>query len=63
MKSSTILVVDDEPVQVDALARTLRKSGYDVHTANRGADALQIVESRQIDLVLSDLRIDRKSVV
>ena len=56
MKSSTILVVDDEPVQVDALARTLRKSGYDVHTANRGADALQIVESRQIDLVLSDLR-------
>ena len=37
-----VLVVDDEPQIVRALAINLRARGYDVHTAASGAEALQV---------------------
>jgi CheY-like chemotaxis protein len=54
---STILVVDDEASARNALARLLRKEGYDVETAGNGREALAALESpgHKPDLMLLDL--------
>ncbi|NWG16697.1 MAG: response regulator [Chloroflexi bacterium] len=50
----TILIVDDEPAFLDILEMILRRAGYTVLSASDGAQALQIVASRPVDLVLID---------
>jgi response regulator RpfG family c-di-GMP phosphodiesterase len=51
-----LLIVDDEQLVLDALARTLR-SGYDVRTALSGAAGLAaLAEDPTIALVMSDMR-------
>lgn len=54
--SSTILLVDDEPVIANALARLLRRDGHTVDTAANGRLALMKLQERAYDLILSDLR-------
>jgi len=51
-----ILVVDDEEAQRRVLAGFLRKRGYDVEAAGDAEEALRVVSSRTVDLVLTDLR-------
>jgi len=51
-----ILVVDDEPKLLRAVAADLRGEGYDVSTAQSGAEALMSVAQRQPDLIVSDIR-------
>jgi len=51
-----ILVVDDEPAQRMILQRSLRNAGFETDVAASGAEALAIVESRPVDLVLTDMR-------
>ena len=55
-RSSTILLVDDEPVIANALARLLRRDGYTVDIAANGRLALMKLQERSYDLILSDLR-------
>jgi two-component system KDP operon response regulator KdpE len=50
-----VLVVDDEPEIVRALAINLRARRYDVHTARTGAEALSVAGSHPPDLVILDL--------
>jgi len=50
-----ILCVDDEPGNLKLLERTLGTSGYLVVTANDGQEALDIIGSRKVDLVLTDV--------
>ena len=50
-----ILVVDDEPQILRALAINLRARGYDVHTAGSGKDALAVAAARGPELVVLDL--------
>ena len=50
-----VLVVDDEPQIVRALAINLRARGYDVCTAGDGTEALQQATSRLPDVVILDL--------
>lgn len=50
-----ILCVDDEPGNLKLLKRTLGTSGYLVITANDGREALDIIGSRRVDLVLTDV--------
>lgn len=54
-KSRTILVVEDQDAEREALARLLRLEGFTVATARNPADALPHV-GEPIDLVISDLR-------
>ncbi|MEZ4655490.1 MAG: response regulator [Candidatus Eisenbacteria bacterium] len=61
MRTGTILVVDDERIQVETLARALRKTGHEVHTAQRAVAAIEIVQAEAIDLVISDLRMPEMS--
>lgn len=49
-----ILCVDDEPNSLVLRKLVLQKAGYDVLTANSAMLALDILASRQVDLVLSD---------
>ena len=55
MTGARILVVDDEPGLVHALAINLRAHGWDVTTALNGAGALDLAASSHPDVVLLDL--------
>ncbi|WP_407342917.1 response regulator [Pengzhenrongella phosphoraccumulans] len=55
MTGARILVVDDEPGLVHALAINLRAHGWDVVTAPDGAGALDLAASASPDVVLLDL--------
>ena len=50
-----ILVVDDDPDVLFALAETLSEEGYDVHCAGDGIEALESIEQRRPDLIITDL--------
>jgi CheY-like chemotaxis protein len=49
-----ILCVDDEPNSLVLRKLVLQKAGYDVITASSAILALDVLASRQVDLVLSD---------
>jgi two-component system OmpR family response regulator len=49
-----ILVVDDEPSIVDAVATSLRYEGYDVEEAMTGRGAIAAVARREPDLIVLD---------
>jgi two-component system OmpR family response regulator len=53
--SAVILVVDDEPSIVDAVATSLRYEGYEVRTASTGRDALEVARGGALDLVVLDV--------
>jgi two-component system, OmpR family, KDP operon response regulator KdpE len=50
-----VLVVDDEPQIVRALAINLRARRYEVHTAGSGAEALRVAAAHPPDIVILDL--------
>ena len=54
-----ILVVDDEPMVREVLARYLEKEGFAVQTAEDGEQALAAFEASPPDLVLLDLMLPR----
>ncbi len=52
----TLLLVDDEPGVVSSLKRLFRPLKYEVLSAYSGADALQLLESARVDVIISDMR-------
>jgi CheY-like chemotaxis protein len=54
--SMTILLIDDEPSFVRALATLLRREDYTVDTADNGNLALALLEERRYDVILCDVR-------
>jgi two-component system probable response regulator PhcQ len=52
--SAVILLVDDEPQVTEALKRALRREPYEFLTAISGVEGLQILDSRHVDVVVSD---------
>src|SRR5690349_20263947 len=59
--SFTLLVVDDLDDNRDLLTRWLRKRGFDVIAASGGAEALKIVETQKVDLVILDITMPEMS--
>jgi PAS domain S-box-containing protein len=51
-----ILIVDDEEDIRIGSERILSRAGFEVHTASRGADALDILAEKYIPIVLLDLK-------
>jgi len=51
-----ILIVDDQDNARSMLAEMLRSEGYDVHQAQDGESACELVEGNGYDLVITDLR-------
>ncbi|MDA8170173.1 MAG: response regulator [Nitrospiraceae bacterium] len=52
-----ILVVDDDPVVGLSCKRILGAEGYIVNTVTKGEDALKMLGSEEIDLLISDIRL------
>ena len=52
----TILIVDDEKNYLLVLSAFLSEEGYETITADNGLDAMGIVESTDLDLVLTDMK-------
>jgi two-component system OmpR family response regulator len=50
-----VLVVDDEPSIVDAVATALRYEGFDVIEANTGRSGLSAAQSERVDLMILDV--------
>ncbi len=54
-----ILVVDDEPIARENLRHILAREGYRVETAGNGLEALDKVRSWEVDLIVTDLKMER----
>jgi DNA-binding NtrC family response regulator len=52
----TILVVDDAPDTLELLQRNLHSQGYQVLTASNVMEAIKILETTSLDLVITDLK-------
>ena len=51
-----VLLVDDEDEFVETLAERMRTRGMEVSTSNSGANALQLVDEEDFDVVVLDLK-------
>ena len=51
-----VLFVDDEPELISSLRRLLRKEKYGRLYAANGEEALKVLESARVDIIVSDLR-------
>jgi response regulator RpfG family c-di-GMP phosphodiesterase len=56
VKPWTVLCVDDEPSILSALRRVLRAEGCRLLTANGGEEALSLLATEPVDVVVSDMR-------
>lgn len=56
MRERRVLVVEDDPVVAELLARVLREDGADVVLAADGAEALKRIDEQEFDLIVADLR-------
>jgi two-component system response regulator RegA len=56
MAGGALLLVDDDEVFRERLARALRDRGYDVATAGDHASALEVGGGREFDVAIVDLR-------
>jgi len=57
LRTARILVVDDEPVIREFVARVLADEGYKVDVAANGRDALKRIEGGRYSLILLDIKI------
>jgi DNA-binding response OmpR family regulator len=59
MVTTRVLVVDDEPIVREVLARYLSRDGFDVDTAEDGERALEAVDHARPDLIVLDLMLPK----
>ncbi|MCJ2142061.1 sigma-54-dependent transcriptional regulator [Methylobacterium sp. E-066] len=53
--STTILIVDDDPVQRRLAEAAVRRFGFNARVVETGADALTVLKTESVDVVLLDL--------
>ena len=51
----SILIVDDDPRQLEVIGRLLAATGHQLHTVASGEEALSFLAGRQVDLLLLDM--------
>lgn len=54
-ETAIILVVDDNPSMAKTLADIMSIKGFEVHAAYSGMEAIAILQSRPIDILLTDV--------
>ena len=57
MKSSSLLLVDDDRHVLDSMASWLREQGFAVTEASGRAEAISYIDKKPFDLVLADIRL------
>src|ERR1035437_3035044 len=55
MTAPSILIVDDQPINVQLLKRKLEREGLQVVPAYSGSEALDLVSQSRLDLILLDV--------
>lgn len=61
-EAKTILIVDDEAPLLDLLAKVLKSAGYEIATAESGAEAIDVHAGLpKCDLLLTDLKMPHMS--
>jgi CheY-like chemotaxis protein len=55
MSRKRVLIVDDDPVVCEVLARLLNDAGYNVATATDGSQGVSIARQKKVDLILLDM--------
>jgi DNA-binding response OmpR family regulator len=56
---TSILVVDDHPAVLEGLRIALEGAGYEVLLAKDGVEALDVLQSQPVDLILADIAMPR----
>jgi CheY-like chemotaxis protein len=51
----TVLLVEDDADSRELMAEVLASAGYEVATAATGAEAVQLLSERRVDVVITDL--------
>ncbi len=55
-RNHTLLIVDDEEDLREILVYQFQKDGFNVLEAGNGAEAFEIIKSRKVDVVISDIK-------
>lgn len=55
-KNLTVLIVDDEPDILELMEEEFKYCGYKTLTANCGNDAVKVLESNKVNIVVSDFK-------
>ncbi|HUV51088.1 MAG TPA: ATP-binding protein [Anaerolineae bacterium] len=58
-EKARILVVDDEPVVLRLIDNILKKQGYEIYTADKGSNALKILNETSIDILITDINMPK----
>lgn len=61
MSQDSVLLVDDEQNILHAIKRLLRKEDYELHIATSGEEALALLNNKQVDVIISDHRMQGMS--
>ncbi len=56
--AESILVVDDDDMQLDCVTQQIIQLGHAAHGAQSGAEALRFLESHRVGMVITDYRMD-----
>lgn len=56
LKKVIVLIVDDEPDILELIEEEFRYCGYQTLTASCGNDAIKILDSKEVDIVVSDFK-------
>ena len=59
--AATLLFIDDDASTLTLLTRLFQPLGYNIFTANSGADALLLLQKEKVDLVISDMQMPQMS--
>lgn len=59
MSHHAVLIVDDEANVLKSLERALRKEPYTLLTASGGAEGLNMLEAREVSIVISDFQMPK----
>jgi len=57
IETTSILVIDDEPITLFATARLLRSAGYTIFEADSGESCLSLAREKKPDLILLDVQL------
>jgi DNA-binding response OmpR family regulator len=58
-RPGSVLVVEDDPDIRAIIVHTLERDGHQIHEAGDGMEAIEVLESKDIDLLVTDLMMPR----
>lgn len=55
--TKTVLVVDDNQASLHAISRALERAGYRIYSAQNGKSAIECLETKEINIIVTDLKL------